>query len=137
VPKVLLGPAEGIGLIHRAGGLALLAHPGVGGHDELLAELVDAGLDGIETRHSMHGEPAAEHYRRWANRRDLCVSGGSDFHGPSLEGRPLGQPFVPETWLIELRSHWKLVHGGKGRGAGGKETEAAPAPSPSSPVPSA
>ena len=35
-------------------------------------------------------------------------TGGSDFHGSTLEGRPLGEPFVPETWLIELRNHWKV-----------------------------
>jgi transcription antitermination factor NusB len=106
VPKVKATPAEAIGLIHEAGGLAFLAHPGVSGRDERLPEILAAGLDGLETRHSLHAAPTAEHYERWVNRRDLVRSGGSDFHGWTLEGRPLGQPFVPETWLIELRNHW-------------------------------
>ncbi len=108
-PKVKITPAEAIDLIHAAGGLALLAHPGVTGKDELLPALAEAGLDGLETRHSLHSGPTAEHYRRWVARRDLLCTGGSDFHGKSFAGRPLGKPSVPETWLIELRNHWKLA----------------------------
>jgi 3',5'-nucleoside bisphosphate phosphatase len=109
-PKVRITPTEAIELIHSAGGLAFLAHPGITGKDELLQELADSGLDGLETYHSLHGEPTTEHYRRWVHRRDLFSTGGSDFHGNNLEGRPLGMPFVPATCLIELRNHWKLLN---------------------------
>ncbi len=109
MPKEKITPTEAVSLVHAAGGLAFLAHPGVGGKDELLPALVEAGIDGLETRHVLHSEPTAQHYRRWAGRRDLLCTGGSDFHGESFKGRPLGEPFVPETWLIELRNHWKLA----------------------------
>lgn len=108
VPKIKVPPEEAVGLIHAAGGLAFLAHPGATGKDELLPQLVEAGLDGVEVRHSLHPEPSAQHYLRWAHRRDLLCCGGSDFHGPSMEDRPLGSPSVPESWLIEIRNHWKL-----------------------------
>jgi hypothetical protein len=108
VPKVHLSPAEAMGLIHGAGGLAMLAHPGSSGREELFPALVEAGLDGMEARHSLHSEPTAANYERWAYRRDLLVSGGSDFHGNNIDARPLGKPFVPETWLTALRSSWRL-----------------------------
>jgi len=107
-PKVRITPAEAISLVHEAGGLAFLAHPGVTGRDELFPHLVEAGLDGLETWHSLHAEPTAEHYRRWVHRRDLLSTGGSDFHGAGMNERPLGQPFVPQRCLIELRNHWKV-----------------------------
>jgi len=39
---------EGVELIHQAGGLAVMAHPGLNRTDEIIPALVDAGLDGIE-----------------------------------------------------------------------------------------
>ncbi len=106
--KVRIAPAEAIELVHEAGGLAFLAHPGVTGKDEMFPELVEVGLDGLETRHALHAEPTTQHYERWVHRRDLVSTGGSDFHGAAMNDRPLGQPFVPQGCLIELRNHWKL-----------------------------
>jgi hypothetical protein len=109
VPKAPFAPEEAVALIHAAGGLAFLAHPGITGRDELVPELVRAGLDGLETRHSMHAAPVAEHYWRWAQRRDLLRTGGSDFHGGFKPDAPIGAPFVPESWLILIRNRWKLL----------------------------
>jgi 3',5'-nucleoside bisphosphate phosphatase len=110
VPKVLLEPHQAVELIHEAGGLALLAHPGASRHEEMLPEMIEAGIDGLEVRHSQHPETVAAHFERMANRRDMCVSGGSDYHSPEIEGRPLGKPMVPQTWLIQLRNKHKLLN---------------------------
>ncbi|MHC4914318.1 MAG: transcription antitermination factor NusB [Planctomycetota bacterium] len=134
-PKVRITPAGAISLVHGAGGLAFLAHPGIGGHDEMFGQIAEAGLDGLETRHTLHSEPSAEHFARWVHRRDLLCTGGSDFHGGTLEGRPLGQPFVPETWLIELRNRWKLRTGVQGSGSGVREDTGEPAPGTQNPEP--
>ena len=64
----------------------------------------------------------AEHYLRWTRRRDLLATGGSDFHGGFKSDAPLGRPFVPETWLIEMRNRWKRLRGAgapAGAAAGG------------------
>jgi predicted metal-dependent phosphoesterase TrpH len=45
---------EGVELIHQAGGLAVMAHPGLNRTDEIIPALVDAGLDGIECFHTKH-----------------------------------------------------------------------------------
>ena len=111
VAKAPFAPEQAVELIHAAGGLAFLAHPGITGRDGLIPELVRAGLDGLETRHSLHAAPVAEHYSRWAQRRDLLRTGGSDFHGGFKPDAPIGAPFVPESWLILIRNRWKLRRG--------------------------
>jgi predicted metal-dependent phosphoesterase TrpH len=74
-------PERVVAIIHAAGGLASLAHPGVACRDPLIPSLASAGLDAIEVRHSDHDEATEARYRAEARARGLLVSGGSDFHG--------------------------------------------------------
>jgi len=74
-------PAEVVAVIHGAGGIASLAHPGVLRRDELMAPLAAAGLDALEAVHSDHDAAAEARYRACARDLSLLVSGGSDFHG--------------------------------------------------------
>lgn len=74
-------PAEVVGIIHDAGGLASLAHPGVTARDALIAPLAAAGLDALEVRHSDHDAVAEARYRALAASLGLLVTGGSDYHG--------------------------------------------------------
>jgi hypothetical protein len=74
-------PATIVDAIHEAGGLASMAHPGVTRRDELIGPLAEHGLDAIEVYHSDHSPEDQQHYRLIAKRRNLLVSGGSDFHG--------------------------------------------------------
>lgn len=76
-------PEEVIGIIHDAGGIASLAHPGLTRRDDLLPALVAAGLDALEARHSDHDEATEARYRVHARELGIAVSGGSDFHGDS------------------------------------------------------
>ena len=88
VPKFKMSAAEAIDLIHEAGGVAVLAHPGLNRVDEVIPEMVEAGLDGIECFHSKHSTAIAEHYLQMADRFHLLVTGGSDCHGMN-KGKPL------------------------------------------------
>ncbi len=81
VPRQGTPPEEVIAILHEAGGLASLAHPGVTKRDERIAPLVAAGLDALEARHSDHDAATEEHYRAFARAHGLLVTGGSDFHG--------------------------------------------------------
>ena len=88
VPKKKMSALEGIELIHQAGGLAVMAHPGLNRTDEVIPDLVGAGLDGIECFHTKHSPSVANHYLEIADRFGLLITGGSDCHGLS-KGRPL------------------------------------------------
>lgn len=81
VPRQGASPEEVVGIIHAAGGLASLAHPGVTDRDAVIDRMVEAGLDAIEVRHADHDAATESRYRRLAGERGLLVTGGSDFHG--------------------------------------------------------
>jgi predicted metal-dependent phosphoesterase TrpH len=70
-----------VSLIAQAGGIASLAHPGYTKQDEVIPDLVAAGLAAIEAYHSAHDEPTTQRYIDMARYFGLAVSGGSDFHG--------------------------------------------------------
>jgi 3',5'-nucleoside bisphosphate phosphatase len=81
VPHRGPSPAEAIAVVGQAGGIASMAHPGTVNRDELVPELVDAGLTAIEAYHSAHDEPTTVRYLALARAHGVAVSGGSDFHG--------------------------------------------------------
>jgi predicted metal-dependent phosphoesterase TrpH len=100
VPRRRLTPAEAVTVIRRAGGVPVLAHPGLAHRDEMIPELVAAGLAGIETYYPEHSAAQVTAYRSMCERLHLVATGGSDYHG-SHTGRAatLGTPHVPlEVW---------------------------------------
>jgi len=104
VPKAKMSALEGISLIHQAGGLAVMAHPGLNRTDEIIPDLVEAGLDGIECFHTKHSSTTVEHYLEIADKFHLLVTGGSDCHGMS-KGKPLiGTVRVPYEHVERLRA---------------------------------
>lgn len=88
VPKTRTSATEAIQLLHDAGGLAVMAHPGLNRNDHWIPLLVEAGLDGIECWHSKHSEATTTHYLAIAGDHHLLVTGGSDCHGQN-KGQPL------------------------------------------------
>lgn len=105
VPKSRIGADEAITLVHRAGGVAVLAHPGLYHVDAWLPELVRAGLDGIECYHTKHGPSLTDYYVTMAHRLGLLVTGGSDCHGHS-KGQPLlGSIRLAPELVDRLRQH--------------------------------
>jgi hypothetical protein len=84
VPRRGATVAEAVEIVHAAGGIASLAHPGLLGLDEQLPRFAAAGLDALEARHSEHDHATEQHYRQLAATLGLAVSGGSDFHGESI-----------------------------------------------------
>ena len=106
VPRPDVTVAEAIQVIHEAGGLASLAHPGLHNHDEAILDLVAVGLDAIEVYHGTHTPGQVAHYRRQAGRRGLLVTGGSDFHGAvgRYYGQAPGLPCLPEEDFSRLQA---------------------------------
>jgi predicted metal-dependent phosphoesterase TrpH len=104
VPKSRIHAREAIGLIHQAGGVAVLAHPGLNRNDQVIPALVEAGLDGIECFHSKHPPALSRHYLTMAGELHLLVTGGSDCHGMN-KGKPLiGSVKLPRVHVELLKA---------------------------------
>jgi len=99
VAKDVRTPADAIGCIREAGGIAVVAHPGVSAADDLLGEMIAAGLGGIEAYHADHTPEQREHYARVAAEFGLLTTGGSDFHGHAAPNPSLGAVSIPAESL--------------------------------------
>lgn len=76
-----ISPEEGVQLIQRYGGVPVLAHPGLYDNDDLIADLVQVGLKGLEVYHPDHSAEEVGKYKRMAKEFNLVATGGSDYHG--------------------------------------------------------
>jgi 3',5'-nucleoside bisphosphate phosphatase len=104
VPKAKMSALEGIELIQQAGGLAVMAHPGLNRSDDIIPALVAAGLDGIECFHTKHSTAMSQRYLEIADQYHLLVTGGSDCHGFS-KGKPLiGTVKLPYDCVEKLKA---------------------------------
>jgi predicted metal-dependent phosphoesterase TrpH len=97
-------PADVVGVIREAGGVPVLAHPGVslrhaGLSDETLCPFLEFGIAGLECYSPSHSDATTRLCLDWCARHDLLVTGGSDCHG-GFVGRELG---VPAVETIDLR----------------------------------
>jgi predicted metal-dependent phosphoesterase TrpH len=106
VPRYALDPARAIRLVQAAGGVTVLAHPrgsarGWRTPDEVIEELADTGLTGLEVYHPQHDERERAILQELAVRLGLVVSGGSDDHG-ELTGFRIGTVLAPETAYQQL-----------------------------------
>lgn len=74
---------EAIGHIWRAGGIVVLAHPGnnIGEDEEILKDIIDQGVCGVEVYSSYHSDYQTEFYKNKAKELNLVITCGSDFHG--------------------------------------------------------
>ena len=99
VPRKKLTPEDAVRLIRRAGGVPVLAHPGLADKDEIIPGLIAAGLMGIECLYGEHTPGQTGRYLDLCRRHGLVATGGSDFHGPQVRAGRLGSPTVPlATW---------------------------------------
>ena len=99
VSKDRLAIGDAIQLIHRAGGLAILAHPAQSGTRERIAAFAEQGIDGVEVRHPSHSAEDTNRLLALVEHFSLVPSGGSDWHGGSDGTRMLGMMRVPADWL--------------------------------------
>lgn len=102
VPRPRFLPEEAMDLIHRAGGISVLAHPGAAMADAVIESLAAHGLRGLEVWHPQHAPPVVRRYQALAARLGLLTTGGSDYHGPG-RGAELGDRPVPARVLEALK----------------------------------
>ncbi|MBI3320968.1 MAG: PHP domain-containing protein [Candidatus Omnitrophica bacterium] len=108
VPGSPLPPAQVIRIIRGAGGVPVLAHPVYLNRDTLIEGFVHDGLVGLEVYHSGHAPETVQRYERLAESLKLLKTGGSDYHGDSKEGLPVGAVTVPYA-LVEALKQWKAA----------------------------
>jgi 3',5'-nucleoside bisphosphate phosphatase len=104
VPKSKISALEAIELIHQAGGLAVMAHPGLNRTDEIIPALVEAGMDGIECFHTKHSTQMSERYLEIADKFHLLVTGGSDCHGFSKNKPLIGTVKLPYEHVEKMKA---------------------------------
>ena len=79
---------QGISLIRDCGGVPVWAHPYLfrGGRvEEVLPELIAAGLMGLEVYHPHHGNNKINRLKKLCQEHNLLMTGGTDYHGSDLE----------------------------------------------------
>jgi len=97
VDKERLSCQEAISIICEAGGVPVLAHPGLIdlGHNSsikpLISELVNMGLRGLEVYYTDHSEKQTIYFEELALQKGLIATGGSDFHGTMKQGIVMGR----------------------------------------------
>ena len=81
VPKVKVEVPYIIDIIHKAGGLAVMAHPKLVSSDEYVVEMLAYDFDGMEVYHTKHNDDDVKRYKTLAIKHNLFITGGSDYHG--------------------------------------------------------
>ncbi len=122
VDKYRLPAQESIQLILAAGGIPVIAHPGLldqfllNDISGFLDQMKDAGARGVEVFYPRHTKPFTAKVRKLAAEKGLVETGGTDFHEPG-KGLHIGSGFgklkVPNTCLTML----KEARDGRGRTA--------------------
>lgn len=108
-------PTEAIRLIKAAGGVSIIAHPlasrnGRKVEPEIFAELIAAGLDGIEVHHRDNAEEEKSQLIEIAREHNLVVTGSSDYHGTGKMNRLAEFTTSPEEWeRLEVRARERRV----------------------------
>jgi len=117
VPRQRFNADEAMAEIIRAGGLPVLAHPGVISRSPkvmagVIRALKEQGLSGVEVLYPAHDNATIKYLTDLAGDLDLLITGGSDFHGDSKPDIRLGgtglMPPVPITLLENLKE--RLTH---------------------------
>lgn len=106
VERFKLSPVEAVRLVHKVGGIPVLAHPL--GIMDVVPELLPAGLAGLEAYYSGYSEEETRLVLAQAAKYRLLITGGSDFHGGGIMPETqLGSVNVPLSVVGELKRRWQ------------------------------
>jgi predicted metal-dependent phosphoesterase TrpH len=102
IPHYAPDPVRAVRLVVAAGGAAVMAHPFAGSRgrtvtEEVVGDMVDAGLSGLEAYHSDHSPEERQYVEELASRFGLLVTGASDYHGRGKSNRLGENVTTPEV----------------------------------------
>ncbi len=104
VKRKKITPGQAIDLIRTSSGLAVLAHPGIIDNDDIVYEIINDGIDGIEAIYYEYNKRQIEKYKKLAIDNNLLITGGSDDHGPgNKDGLRLGKIRIDYEYLQHLK----------------------------------
>ncbi len=109
VKKFSIKPHEVFELIRQAGGIPVLAHPGVIRIDDRISQFIKEGLQGIEVFHSEHSPEQERSYLHYCKKNDLAFTGGSDFHNANQNKSEIGHPKTPYSAVESLKEKLSIV----------------------------
>jgi 3',5'-nucleoside bisphosphate phosphatase len=102
VERKKMTPEEGVQMLARVGGVAVLAHPAqLADLDGKIAQLKAAGLVGMEVHYAMYTPETIKHLYEVADRHGMVPCGGSDYHGLGNTGEPLPGTLGPPMETVE------------------------------------
>jgi len=98
-----LSPKEAVKVIKDAGGVPVLAHPYIIKDDNLLIELINSGIMGLEVYYPEHSQSMVNFYLELAKKYNLVLTGGSDCHGAAKSEVRIGSMKVPYELVEKLK----------------------------------
>lgn len=85
VSRYKFTPDEALSLIRNAGGISVLAHPGLIRNKSVINEMIEKGVEGLEVYYPEHTRDETAFFKTLALQHGLLITGGSDFHGIGRE----------------------------------------------------
>ncbi|HPM04431.1 MAG TPA: PHP domain-containing protein [Candidatus Cloacimonas sp.] len=107
VPKPEVSVSDAISVIHGAGGLAVIAHPGKLAKASFLDDFLPLGIDGLEVWHPDHYQWEIDNFINIAQKNGLYLTGGSDFHGEQDRHNLFDVVPAPAVVLESVNRLWK------------------------------
>jgi predicted metal-dependent phosphoesterase TrpH len=104
VKKLRVTPEEALNMIHRIGGISILAHPVYGGmNKKFIGKLKKLGLCGVEAYHPSQSPSKVKRLEKIADELNLIKTGGTDSHGGSEEENPIGSNKIDYVHISRLK----------------------------------
>lgn len=111
VPNTAFSIEETLEVIHRAKGLAVIAHPHLIEEVGIVRDLLEMNFDGIEGYYARFPASVHERWLKIGGRKGWIVTGGSDFHGSIKPNIPLGSSWVNAEIFATLQKHFQNSQG--------------------------
>jgi len=107
--KLQITPSDVFGLVKAAGGVSIMAHPGISNADHLIPDLIKQGLSGLEVYHADHSVNQRKQYAAICKKDRLLFTGGSDFHRETnkIHSPEIGEPLIRASLWAGLKMRYK------------------------------
>lgn len=106
VGRYYISVEKAISVIKEAGGLTVLAHPGkIINRDDVVMRLIEMGVDGLEVYYPEHSSSVTAELRSQAQKNDLLITGGSDYHGlDKRKKNKLGSVKLRDEYISDMKN---------------------------------
>lgn len=92
-----------VNLINKAGGISVIAHPGLLKDRSIVNYCIEKGIEGIECIHSKHSKNDVKQFKEIAQKHDLIITGGSDFHEKYKKNYLMGKYYIDLDTIPEFK----------------------------------